>query len=69
MGPPAPVTPPTLAGAKLYVGTVDDRIICLSADRGKALWQATVGGRILFEPTVADGNVYAATAQHNGPQQ
>jgi len=57
-----PVTPPALAGGKLYVGTVDGRILCLDADSGKTLWQATIGGRILFEPSVAAGAVYAATA-------
>ncbi len=56
-----PVTPPALAGGKLYVGTSDGRIVCLDARRGKRLWQARVGGRILFEPAVVGGCVYAAT--------
>jgi outer membrane protein assembly factor BamB len=57
-----PVTPPALAGGKLYVGTVDGRIICADARTGRTLWQSKVGGRILFEPSVAGGCVYAATA-------
>ena len=57
-----PVTPPALAGGKLYLGTADGRIICLDPRTGKTLWQSKVGGRILFEPAVADGCVYAATS-------
>lgn len=57
-----PVTPPALAGEKLYVGTTDGRIICLAAATGKILWQEKVGGRILFEPAVVKGRLYAATS-------
>ena len=46
---------------KLYCGTMDGQIICLDARTGKPQWQAKVGGRILFEPAVVGGAVYAAT--------
>jgi outer membrane protein assembly factor BamB len=55
-----PITPPALAGGKLYMGTVDGRIICMDPRNGETLWQADVGGRIWFEPAVVDGAVYAA---------
>jgi outer membrane protein assembly factor BamB len=57
-----PVTPPALAGGKLYLGTVDGRVLCHDADTGKALWQAKVGGRIVFELAVSGGRIFAATA-------
>jgi outer membrane protein assembly factor BamB len=55
-----PITPPALAGGKLYMGTVDGRIICMDPKNGETLWQADVGGRIWFEPAVVDGAVYVA---------
>jgi hypothetical protein len=56
-----PATPPALAGGRFYLGTADGRILCVDPGTGKTLWEAQVGGRILFEPAVVDGRLYAAT--------
>jgi outer membrane protein assembly factor BamB len=56
-----PASPPALAGGKLYMATADGRILCDDPDSGKRLWDAEVGGHILFQPAVAGGRVYAAT--------
>ena len=54
--------PAALAGGRLYMGTVDGRILCVNPEDGKTVWEEKVGGRIIFEPAVAGGRVYAATA-------
>lgn len=56
-----PLTPPALAGGKLYLGTADGFVLCLDPASGKTLWKSKVGGHILFEPAVVGGAVYAAT--------
>ena len=56
-----PTTPPAYAGGKLYLGTVDGRVLCVNPENGKTLWESEVGGRIIFQPTVVDGRVYVAT--------
>ena len=60
--PRRPVTPPALAGGKLYLGTTDGRIVCMDANTGRFLWEESVGGEIRCEPAVADGSVYASVA-------
>lgn len=58
-----PVTPPALAGGKLYLGTADGRIICMQPEDGAIIWAEKVGGRIQFELAVMQGRVYAATQE------
>jgi outer membrane protein assembly factor BamB len=57
-----PITPPALAGGKLYFGTADGRILCMMPQNGQLLWQTRVGGHFIFEPSVADGNIFLTTA-------
>ena len=66
------LTPPVLAGDRLYVAAVDEHTLyALAKDDGHRLWQFTSGGRIDSPPTVcgnlvlfgcADGHVYALQA-------
>jgi Ca-activated chloride channel family protein len=58
----ATVTPPAIVNGKLFVGTTRGEILCLSADKGKVLWKATVGEPIVFQPAVADGRVFVSTS-------
>jgi Ca-activated chloride channel family protein len=58
----AALTPPAIVNRKLFVGTSDGRILCLSAEDGKELWRATVGDPILFQPAIANGRVFVGTA-------
>jgi outer membrane protein assembly factor BamB len=55
------LTPPALANGKIFLGTIDGELCCLSAWSGDLLWSVRVGEPILFQPAVARGRVYAAT--------
>jgi Ca-activated chloride channel family protein len=55
------LTPPAVVNGKLFLGTIDGRVVCLSADTGATLWSATVGEPVLFQPAVVRGCVYAPT--------
>ena len=56
-----PLTPAALAGGKLFLGTVDGRVLCLDPLTGRQLWQSSVGGHFVFEPAVENGRVYLTT--------
>jgi Ca-activated chloride channel homolog len=57
----AVLTPPVLIKGKIFVGSAAGRVWCLSAETAKILWSIDVGGRITFQPAVADGRVYIPT--------
>jgi Ca-activated chloride channel homolog len=61
----AAVTPPVLVNRKVFVGTHDGKLLCLSAEDGKELWRATLGEPITFQPVVAHGRVYVPTTRGN----
>lgn len=56
-----PMTPPAVAGGRMYLGTIDGKLRCVDPEKGKVVWEETVGGRIVFEPAVANGRVYVVT--------
>ena len=52
------VTPPVLAGGKLYVARVDaHRVCCLDAESGAMAWSFTAGGAVDSPPTLHEGLV------------
>jgi outer membrane protein assembly factor BamB len=55
------LTPPTLANGKVFVGTLEGEVCCLSAWTGEVLWSVRVGEPILFQPAVAGGRVFVTT--------
>jgi outer membrane protein assembly factor BamB len=55
------LTPPAPVNGKLFLGTLDGRVLCLSAASGEILWRVRVGEPVLLQPAVARGRVYAAT--------
>jgi outer membrane protein assembly factor BamB len=55
------LTPPVLVNGKVFLGTLDGEVYCLSAGTGDVLWSVRVGEPILFQPAVACGRVYATT--------
>jgi Ca-activated chloride channel family protein len=56
------VTPPALVNGKMFVGTSQGDVVCLSAETGKELWRANVGEPVEFQPAVAKGRVYVSTS-------
>jgi outer membrane protein assembly factor BamB len=46
---------------KVFLGTLDGEVCCLSAGAGDFLWSVRVGEPVLFQPVVARGRVYATT--------
>jgi outer membrane protein assembly factor BamB len=59
------LTPPALVNGKVFLGTLDGEIVCLSALSGDVIWSVRVGEPILFQPAVAHGRVYATTQKGN----
>jgi outer membrane protein assembly factor BamB len=55
------LTPPAVANGKLFLGTLDGRVLCLSAASGDTLWSVPVGAPVLMQPAVARGRVYVPT--------
>jgi hypothetical protein len=55
------LTPPAVVNGKLFLGTLDGRLLCLAAASGDVLWSVSVGEPVLMQPAVARGRVYAAT--------
>jgi outer membrane protein assembly factor BamB len=59
------LTPPAVVNGKVFLGTLDGSVCCLSAFSGDLLWTVRVGEPIVFQPAVARGRVYAATHAGN----
>jgi outer membrane protein assembly factor BamB len=59
------LTPPALVNGKVFVGSLDGELCCLSAWSGDLQWTVRVGEPILFQPAVARGRVYASTQAGN----
>jgi outer membrane protein assembly factor BamB len=55
------LTPPVLVNRKVFLGTIDGEVICLSAASGERLWTVRLGEPVLFQPAVARGRVYVPT--------
>ncbi len=54
----APLTPPTVAGGKVFVGCRDEHTLAaLDADTGERAWEFVTDGRIDSPPTIHDGQV------------
>jgi outer membrane protein assembly factor BamB len=56
-----PLTPPATLDGKLFLGSTEGKLHCVSAEDGSTLWTATLGDSVAFQPAVAGGRVYAAT--------
>lgn len=55
------LTPPAVVNGKLFFGTLDGRVLCLSALSGDILWTATLGEPVVFQPAVVGGRIYVPT--------
>lgn len=57
---------PAVADGKVYVGSNNANVYCLSATTGAFMWSYTTGGRVYSSPAVAGGAVYVAGSDdHN----
>jgi Ca-activated chloride channel family protein len=59
------VSPPAVVGAQMSFGTLDGHLYATDIDTGMTLWAYDVGEPIVFQPIVAQGWVYVATARGN----
>jgi Ca-activated chloride channel family protein len=59
------VSPPAVVGSQIIFGTVDGHLYSADIDTGMTLWAYDLGEPIHFQPIVAQGWVYVATAQGN----
>jgi Ca-activated chloride channel family protein len=57
------VSPPAVVGSQIIFGTVDGHLYSADIDTGMTLWAYDLGEPIHFQPIVAQGWVYVATAQ------
>jgi outer membrane protein assembly factor BamB len=55
------LTPPALVNGKVFVGTLDGEVFCLTSGSGEVLWSVQIGEPILFQPAVAGGRVFVTT--------
>ena len=56
------MTPPSLAGDKVFVGTDRGVVHCYGQETGRELWQVRVGSALVFPPAVTSGWCIAGTA-------
>jgi outer membrane protein assembly factor BamB len=59
------LTPPAAVNGKLFFGTSDGRVFCLSAESGETLWSVVIDEPVMFQPAVAQGRVYVPTVGGN----
>jgi Ca-activated chloride channel family protein len=59
------LSPPAVVGAQMVFGTVDGHVYAVDIDTGMTLWAYDVGEPVVFQPIVAQGWVYVATARGN----
>lgn len=57
------ISPPAVVGSQLVFGTVDGHLYAADIDTGMTTWAYDVGEPIVFQPIVAQGWVYVATAR------
>lgn len=50
-----------VAGERLYVGTHDGRVLALTADGGRTLWDFPTGDSVLAAPSLAGGRLYVGS--------
>ncbi len=52
---------PAVVAGKVYVGTADGSVFCVSAADGKVIWETPTDGCVVSSPAVHDGVVYVGS--------
>lgn len=52
---------PTVAGARVYIGSGDGNLYALDADNGRVIWRYHTNGRVRSTPAVAGDTVYVGS--------
>ena len=52
--------PGGVANGRVFLGTGDGQVVCLSAENGEVQWTAEIGEPIAFQPAVANGQIYVS---------
>ena len=52
---------PAVADGKVFVGSNDNKLYCLSASDGSLIWSYQTGGIVDSSPAVADGKVFVGS--------
>jgi outer membrane protein assembly factor BamB len=55
---------PAVWGGRVFFGSYNGVLYCVSAATGRILWTANAGGSISGSPAVVDGIVYAGSFAH-----
>lgn len=55
------LTPPSIAGDYIFVGSIDGNLICYDAENGEKIWSYDVGEPIIFQPSIWEGRIYVGT--------
>ncbi len=53
-------SPPSYANKKLFLGSGNGEVFCISEKDGKLLWQEKIDGSVSFQPAVAEGMVFVS---------
>ena len=56
---------PAVAGGRVYVGSLDDKVYCLNAATGAFVWNYMTGGAVYSSPAVVSGLVYVGSMDGN----
>ena len=57
----AVLSSPVVTDGRVYVGTMDGDIVCMSAYTGNVIWNYSTGGPVESSPAVHDGYVYVGS--------
>jgi outer membrane protein assembly factor BamB len=56
----AHLTPPATVNGRVFLGSGDGQVACLSAENGEVQWTAEIGEPVAFQPAIAKGRIYVS---------
>jgi outer membrane protein assembly factor BamB len=58
------MTPPSIAGDKMYLGTTRGEVLCVDVSNGNVLWSYSASGinsPVRFQPSIMNGRIFFGT--------